>query len=82
MKHIDEAFGDQPNIEDSFETNGKLTEGEKTAWDNEDPNVASLVTKALEWAYDCGYQACHNESEEAKCYEQQAKEYEENKKSS
>ena len=58
-------------IEGAFDAQAELTKEEQEAWQEE--AVLSLVSKALEWAYQAGYKAKEHDIQEAAFYKERFK---------
>jgi hypothetical protein len=74
MNDIERAYGDQPLLDEMFETHGNLTDEEKQIWKRVyelDGALSNLIIKAMDWAMESGYKACQGHEEENKFYDSQ-----------
>jgi len=74
MNDIERAYGDQPLLDEIFESQGNLTDEEKKTWAQIyelDEALFNLIVRAMEWAHGCGHTSCQDEIAEAKFYNDQ-----------
>lgn len=68
---VERAMGAADTMEDAFDAQVKLTKEEQKVWEEEP--TQTLVSKALEWAYQTGYKAKEYDIEEAASCEERFK---------
>lgn len=82
MNDIERAFGDQPNLQETFESQEKMSEAEAKLFEDwcNDTGKLGFLDRLMNWAFEVGYTACRSDDAENRFYEEMYKTQEEEKK--